>query len=77
MANPTIGLVITVMTEQHVSAETWYVTQPVADALRAELGEPAARQLVPIELTDAVIDDPRHIGLVNLGSAEQDGDDRG
>lgn len=60
---PKTGLVITVLTAEHVSSETWHITPEIADALRAELGEPVVRQIVPIEVTDAVINDPRHVSI--------------
>jgi hypothetical protein len=63
MTEPHYALTIAVITEGHVSTETWHITDELAAAIRAEFGEPVARQLVPIEMADEVIDDPRHVAL--------------
>jgi hypothetical protein len=69
VAEPHIGLTITTMAGAHITAETWRITPEVAAALRAQLGEPSTRQLVPVEAADAVIADVRHV--VDGGSADE------
>ena len=63
MPEPAYGLVITVVTEEHISTETWHITDELAESIRSELGEPAVRQMIPIAMADEVIDDPRHVAL--------------
>jgi hypothetical protein len=63
VGEPHYALTIAVITEGHVSSETWHITDELAAAIRAEFGEPVARQLVPIAVVDEVIDDPRHVAL--------------
>ena len=55
---------ITVITGDHVSAETWYdVPSEVLAELRERFGEPTVRQLVPVALAERMIDDPDHVAL--------------
>lgn len=56
------GIVISTLTDEHVSAETWVVTEETAQQLRNMLGcEPDVRQLLPTEVADEMIDHPRHV----------------
>jgi hypothetical protein len=63
-----VWLGITVITENHASSETWVVSSAFADALRADLGEPYACQLIPMDVAQAIIDHPQHVSVVNLGT---------
>ncbi len=56
------AIVISTVTDEHVSAETWMVTEQTAVQLRAMFGcEPDTRQLLPIEATDELIRHRDHI----------------
>lgn len=60
---PHHSLSITVITDSHASVETWHIIGEMAAVLRAEFGEPIARQLVPLDAAEAFADDPRSVVL--------------
>jgi hypothetical protein len=57
------GIVVTVHTGEHVSAETWVVSADRIAALRVELGEPVVRQMTPVAMTEEMINDDRMVIL--------------
>lgn len=55
---------ISTIAGDYASAETWSdVPDELLAELRALLGEPTVRQLIPVELLDRVVDDPAHVAL--------------
>lgn len=59
MREPMYGIVVTVHTGEYVSAETWVVSADRVAVLRAELGEPVARQMTPVAMSEEMIADDR------------------